>query len=66
MPRNMLSVAAKKRGTVTLRDVVSMAMVMALRNMTTKMTILNALVCEGNRKTRVDRANLDTRVEINL
>ena len=47
MPRNMLSLAAKKRGTVTLRDVVSMAMVMALRNMTTKIKILNALVCRG-------------------
>ena len=46
-----MSLAAKKRGMVTLRDVVSMAMVMALRNMTTKIRILNALVCRGIFKT---------------
>lgn len=46
-----MSLAAKKRGVVTLRDVVSMAMVMALRNMITKIRILNVLVCRGIFKT---------------
>ena len=45
MPKNMLSVAAKKRGMVTLSEVVSMAMVTAFRNITTKMAMLKALVC---------------------
>ena len=44
----MLSVAAKKRGTLTLSEVVSMAIVMAFRNITIKMAILNALVWTGN------------------
>lgn len=54
-----MSLAAKKRGTVTLRDVVSMAMVMALRNMTTKIKMLNALVCRRNKheKFEVDIAS---------
>ena len=45
MPRNMLSVAAKKSGMVTPRDVVSMAMVTAFKNITIRMAILKALVC---------------------
>ena len=51
MPKNMLSVAAKNSGMVTPRDVVSIAMVTAFRNITSRMAILKALVYMISRST---------------